>query len=288
MAKQVRNALFKRLNVLLVKVCFGNASVVLKCTNGCHQNNSRWSKTSSSALNVQELLGTKVCTKTCLGNNVICKTKSGFCCLNRIAAVSNVGKRTAVNKSRCMLKRLDQVRLNSVFEERCHSALCVDIADGNRLAVIGVGNNHSAQALFKVFDAGSKAEYSHDLRSNGNIKAVLSWHAVCNAAKSVNNVSELAIIHVYAALPHNTTWINIETVALLDMVIQHGCAEVVCSANSVEVTGKVKVNVFHRNYLGISAARSATLDTKDRSQRRLSKGQHGRLSQAGQSVCQTN
>ena len=164
----------------------------------------------------------------------------------------------------------------------------MDIADGNRLAVIGVGNNHSAQALFKVFDAGSKAEYSHDLGGNGNIKAVLSWHAVCNAAKAVNNISELAIIHVYTALPHNAAWINVEAIALLDMVIQHGCAEVVCSANSVEVTGKMKVDILHRNYLGISAARSATLDTKDGAQRRLSKGQHGRLSQAGQSICQTN
>ena len=202
--------------------------------------------------------------------------------------MSNVGKRSTVNKSRRVLKRLYQVRLNSVFEQRCHSALGMDIANGYRLAIIGVGNNHSAQTLFKIFDAGSKAEYSHDLRSNSNIKAVLSWHAVCNAAKSVNNVSELAIIHVYTALPHNTTWINIEAITLLDVVIQHGCAEVVCSANSVEVTGKVKVNVLHRNYLGISAARSATLDTKDRSQRRLSQGQHGRLSQAGQGIRQTN
>ena len=163
----------------------------------------------------------------------------------------------------------------------------MDIADGNRLAVIGVGNNHSAQALFKVIDAGSKAEYSHDLGSNGNIKAVLSWHAICNAAKAVNNVSELAIIHVNAALPHNTTWINVETVTLLDMVIQHGGAEVVCSANGVEVSGKVKVNVLHRNYLGIAATCSTTLNAKDGTQRRLSQGQHGRLSQAGQSICQT-
>ena len=192
-----------------------------------------------------------------------------------------------MNKSRCVLKRLDQVRLNSVFEQRRHSTLGMDIANGYRLAIIGVGNNHSAQALFKIFDAGSKAEYSHNLGRNGNIKAVLSWHAVSNAAKSVNNVSELAIIHVYAAFPHHAAWINVETVALLDMVIQHGCTEIVCSANSVEVTSKVKVNVLHRNYLGISTARSATLDAKDRTQRRLSKGQHGRLSQAGQSICQT-
>ena len=193
-----------------------------------------------------------------------------------------------MDKRRSMLKRLDQVRLNSIFEERCHSALCVDIADGNRLAVIGVGNNHSTQALFKVFDARSKAKYGHDLGSDRDIKAVLSWHAISNAAKSVNNISELAIIHVNTAFPHHAAWINVETVALLDMVIQHGCAEVVCSANSVEVSGKVKVDVFHRNYLGISTTRSTTLDAKDGTQRRLSKGQHGRLSQAGQSICQTN
>ena len=186
-----------------------------------------------------------------------------------------------------MLKRLNQVRLNSIFEQRCHSALGMDIANGYRLAVIGVGNNHSAQALFKVFDAGSKAEYSHDLGGNRNIKAVLSWHSVSNAAKTVNNISELAIVHINAALPHHAAWINVEAITLLDVVIQHGGAEVVCSADSVEVSGKVKVDILHRNYLGIAATCSTTLDAKDRTQRRLSQGQHGRLSQAGQGICQT-
>ena len=287
MTKQVRNALFKRFNVLLVKICFSNASVVLKSTNSCHQNNSRWSKTSSSTFDVQELLGTKVCTKTSLGNNIISKTQSSLCCLNGIATVSNVGKRTAVDKSRCVLKCLDQIRLNSIFEQCGHSPLCVNVTDGNRLAIVGVGNNHSTQALFKIFDARSKAKYGHDLGSDRDIKAVLSWHAISNAAKSVNNISELAIIHVNTAFPHHAAWINVEVITLLDVVIQHGGAEVVCSADGVEVSGKVKVDVLHRNYLGIAATCSTALDTKNRAQRRLSKSQHGRLSQAGQGICQT-
>ncbi len=49
----------------------------------------------------------------------------------------------------------------------------------------------------------------------GNIKAVLSWHAARNAAKSVNNVSELAIIHVLrSASTQQRFAINIMTVAL--------------------------------------------------------------------------
>ena len=176
-----------------------------------------------------------------------------------------------MDKRRCMLKRLNQVRLNSVFEQSCHSTLCVDITYSNRLAIIGVSNNHSTQALFKVFNTRSKAEYRHNLRGNSNIKAVLSWHTICNATKTINNVSELAIVHVNAALPHNASWINVKAVALLDMIIQHSCTKVVCSTNSMEVTSKVKINIFHRNYLGISTARSTTFDAKDRTQGRLPK-----------------
>ncbi len=57
---------------------------------------------------------------------------------------------------------------------------------------------------------------------------------------------------------YNDVGSAIETVALLDV----GYPAVVGGANSVEVTGKVKVNVLHRNYLGISAARSALLTPK--------------------------
>ena len=66
-------------------------------------------------------------------------------------------------------------------------------------------------------------------------------------------------------------------IALLNVVVQHGGKQVVGRADGVEIAGEVQVDIFHRNYLCVSAACSAALNTKYRSQRWLAKGNHNFL-----------
>ena len=54
------------------------------------------------------------------------------------------------------------------------------------------------------------------------------------------------------------------------MVVEHGSQEVIGSADCVEVTGEMQVDVFHRDDLGITAAGSAALDAEDRTEGRFS------------------
>ena len=49
------------------------------------------------------------------------------------------------------------------------------------------------------------------------------------------------------------------------MVVEHRRKKVVGCADRMEVTGKVKVDVFHRDDLCITAAGRTALDAKDRS-----------------------
>ena len=71
MLEQVRDTLFKCLDILVVQVSLCNASVVLQCTNCCHDNNCTRMQIRHTALDIQELLCTEVCTEACLCDRIV-------------------------------------------------------------------------------------------------------------------------------------------------------------------------------------------------------------------------
>ena len=66
-------------------------------------------------LNIKKFFRAEICSKARLGNHVICNFE---CCLgsyNRVTPVCNICKRSAVDKCRCPLKRLNEIWLESVL-----------------------------------------------------------------------------------------------------------------------------------------------------------------------------
>ncbi len=55
-------------------------------------------------------------------------------------------------------------------------------------------------------------------RGDGDVEAVLAGHAVGLAAQAVDDVAELAVVHVDDALPRDLARVDAELVALLDVV----------------------------------------------------------------------
>ena len=58
-------------------------------------------------------------------------------------------------------------------------------------------------------------------------------------------MAQLTVVHIDDALPSDALNVNTELIALLDVVIKHGGQQVVGSTDSVEVTGKVQVDILH-------------------------------------------
>ena len=187
-----------------------------------------------------------------------------------------------------MLEGLYQVGLEGILEEGCHCAFCVQVMSCDGLAVIGVGDNGSAQACLEVGDITGQAEDRHDFGGNGDLEAVLSGDALHSAAEAVNDISELAVVHIDCALPGDLLDIDAEGVALLDVVVEHGCEQVVCRADGVEITCEVEVDILHGDDLSIAAACSAALDAEDRSQRGLAESDNCLLADGAETVCQTD
>ena len=71
-----------------------------------------------------------------------------------------------------------------------------------------------------------------------------------------------AVVEVEDAFPDHAAHVDIEGVALLDMVVDDGGEQVVCCGDGMEVSGKVQVDVFHGHDLCITAASSTALEAK--------------------------
>ncbi len=107
-------------------------------------------------------------------------------------------------------------------------------------------------------------------------------------ANAIDNVAQLTVVHIDDALPSDALNVNTELIALLNMVIKHGGQQVVGGTDSVEVTGKVQVDVLHGDHLSPATTGSTALNAKDGAERRLAQG-HGTLDAATtQAIGQTD
>ena len=186
--------------------------------------------------------------------------------------MGDVGERAAVYKGRSAFDGLYQVRLNRIFEQCRHRAIRFQIFGVNGAAVFGVGDKDVAQTLFQIADVFGKAEYRHHFGGNGNVETVGAHHTVNRFAHAIDDVAQLAVVHIDHATPQHTFRIDVQLVALVDMVIEHGGEQVIRRTDGVKVAGEVQVDVFHRQNLGIAAACRAAFNTKHRTQRRLAQG----------------
>src|SRR5699024_3155777 len=169
---------------------------------------------------------------------------------------------------------------------------CVQVMSRYRFLLgyfsVCITDNDPAQSCLQVVDIAGQTQYCHDLGGNGDVVAVLTGHAVGSSAQAVHHVSQLTVVHIHASSPGDLSGIDVQLVALENMVVQHGCQQVVGCADGMEVAGEVQVNILHGNNLCIAAACSAALYAEYRSQGGLTKGNHHVLAQLLHTVCQTN
>ena len=116
---------------------------------------------------------------------------------------------------------------------------------------------------------------------------ILTGNAIDLAAKTYDDISECAVVHVKTALEKDSARVDAQSIALLHMVVEHGAAKVVRRGNRVHIACKVKVDVLHREYLSVAAACSAALDAEYGTERGFSQGNDCLLSDFSHSLSQT-
>ena len=82
--------------------------------------------------------------------------------------------------------------------------------------------------------------------------------------------------------------VDVQSVALLDVVVDQGGHQVVGDADGVEVTGEVEIDVLHGDDLRPAAAGSAALNAENGTEGRLPQGDGGLFADLAKTVSQTD
>ena len=161
-------------------------------------------------LDVEELLAAEIGAEAGFGHHVVGELERGRGREHRVAAMRDVGERTAVDEGRRAFQRLHQVRRQRLLEQHGHRAVRLDVARAHRLAVAGIGDDDVAEPLLQVVEVAGEAEDRHHLGGDGDVEAGLARKAVGDAAERADDLAQRAVVHVHHAPPGDAAAVDAE------------------------------------------------------------------------------
>jgi hypothetical protein len=165
--------------------------------------------------------------------------------------------------------------LERILEQRGHGAVRVELAGLDGAAGVVIPDENIAKPRLQVFQARGQAQDRHYLRGGDDVEAVFARMAVHRAAQSYDDLAQRAVVEVYHPLPGDEPVVQIQHVAVLNVIIDHRRQQIMGQADGMEITGEVQVNVLHRHHLCVATAGRAALQAEAGSQRRLAQAHHG-------------
>ena len=271
---EVRNAFLKRLEVLLMQRGELGGAVHLQRADGRDDHHGIGPDARFAALDVDELLCAQVCAEARLGDHIVGELECTLRRNHRVAAVCDVRERPTVHERRGTLQTLHEIGRQRVLEERGHRTVRVEILRRNRPLIVRIADHDCTEALLQVLKRRGEAEDSHDLGCGDDVETVLPRIAVARPAERDGYLAKRPVVHVDHAPPGDAAHIQIEVVAVVDVVINQCRQQVVGERDGVEVAGEVQVDILHRHDLRITAARRAALHTEHRPERGLAQADH--------------
>src|SRR5699024_8334542 len=172
-------------------------------------------------------------------------------------------KRPAVNEGRIVLQRLHQVGHQRVLEQHGHGAVDFQVGCRDFLAVTRIGHDDCGQTLIQVVDVGCQTQYSHDFGRHRNVEPCFAWYTVAIPERHYD-VAQGAVVHVHDPAEGHAAGIDVQGVALMNMIVDRGCQQIVGHADGMHITGKVQVDVFHGHDLRIATSRGAAFHAENR------------------------
>ena len=267
---------FHTCDVWLLDIFQSYTTMHLQRLEGNNENGEVWLQTCLAAFDVIEFLCTEICTESCLCNGIVAILKSSSSSHDRIAAMSNVGKRTAMNKCRCSLCCLNQIWLQSIEKESNDTATYTHILYGKWLVILGDAQEDIIDTATKIFDACCETHDSHNLRSRSDIETCLCLDAIL-IADTGDDAAETTVVYVHHAAPENLLQLESLCLVLETVVVQEGSNHVVGLCNGMEIASEMEINLIHRQNLGVTATCSTTLHAEARTQRWFAKSHYSLL-----------
>ena len=287
-AFEVGHAFFQCGQILGAQFLHGNAAVVLEGTHGGDDDAGIGPEAGLAALDVEKLLGAQVGAEAGFGDDIVGQLQARTGGDDRAAAVGDVGKGSAMQQRRVVFQGLHQVGLDGVAQQHGHGAMDLQLPCSQGLALAVQTEDDLAQALAQVHQRRGQAEDGHDFAGHHNVEAILARLAVHVAAQAHDGAAQGPVIHVHHPLPVDAGGIDVQFVAVVDVVVDGGRQQVVGLADGSEVAGEVEVDVLHGHDLGVTAARCPPLDAEDRPHGWFAQADHRLSADAVEGIAQTD
>ena len=259
--------------VLFLEIAQGHTAVHLQSPDGGDQHDAIGDHTGVATLDVEELFRTQIGTEAGFGDAVVAQLEGHTRGLHGVAAMGDVGEGPTVNDGRRVLERLYQVGHEGVFEQHGHGARDLDVLGRDFASPQRRAHDDAIETGLQVFQIGGQTEDGHDLGGNGDVEARAPLHPF--AALADGYVPESPVVEIDHAGPGDVVGVDVQLVALEEMVVQNRGAEVMSGGDGMNVAGEVKVDVLHGYDLRVAASGGASLDAEARPQRRLAQGADG-------------
>ncbi|MPN34629.1 hypothetical protein SDC9_182123 [bioreactor metagenome] len=148
---QICEACFDRFNIFAaVEVFHQYAPVHLQRAHGRYDHDCIRALAQLRNFDVHELLSTQVSSETSFRDDVISQFQGRFGCQDAVAAMRNVGERSAMHKCRSMVERLDQVRLQSILHQQSQCAFHFQVSDCDWHAIECIADDDIADAVLQI------------------------------------------------------------------------------------------------------------------------------------------
>ncbi len=166
-----------------------DAAVIFQGPHRRHDNGRIRNQSGLSALDIDKFLGPQVGPKSGFGDHVIGKFQGAFSGDHRIAAMGDIGERTAVYHRRVVFQGLHQIGLQGFLQQHRHGTVRLQVHGPDRPALAILGNYYVTQSCFHVGQRSRQAKYRHHFRCHDDIEAVAAGNAMGDAAQADHRIA---------------------------------------------------------------------------------------------------
>src|SRR5919107_878533 len=245
-------------------------------------------ETRVAALDVEEAFCAHVRPEACLGYEKVTAADTDQIGHDGGVACGDVAEGSGVDQGRRILQSLHEVGFYGLFHDDRHDACGHEVLCGYGVSV-GVATDHNPpEAAAHIVKRGGEREDRHRLRGRRDVEAGLARDAVGVGAETHDYIPQGSIVYVHHPSPGNALQLEVEGVALVEVVVDHGGELVVGLGDRVDVAGEVQIECLHRHDLAVAAPRGAALDAENGAHRGLAHRHRRRLADVLESLPQAN
>ena len=218
---EVGEALLQRLHILRAEVGVLDSAVELEGLGSGDEDRGSGLETILTADDVEELLCAEVSTEACLRDGVVAVVDRHLGGDDGVAAVSDIGKWTAVDEGGGILGRLDEIRLEGVHQEDGDRTADLHVPYGEGAAVLLVPHDDVVDAATEVVHVLGETEDRHNLGCGRDVKSCLI-HFTITIPETGDNVADAAVVDVEDAPPGDLGETLIVVAVTVGVVVDEG------------------------------------------------------------------